>query len=407
VFRTLGLTKDVEKSARETHLDAYAAQAEIIHAAALVASQNLADAVPVLEAAIGDAEAGERDDIVVEGSLALAALHADSLGRTAEARVWLHVGQAAARRLGIDDYYALRSAQVEGIVDAITGDIVAAVTAHEQALKIARRLYERTDPTLLWELESQYAVTLTRAFDYAGAMPHFERALALREQVVGSEHADVARLLSNLGECYRRAHDPKARPTLERALALREKLFGPNNPVLAPTLDNYADALRQDGDLDGALKALTRARGLAEVFPGKNHEHYHAILTGEGETLTAAHRYADARAVLDQALALEDQTGSPRLPETLVVRAELALAQHEWADAEKLAQRSVEAYEHAGGTEHPGLWRPLTALARAKIEQHHADDARPLLERALAIGQRVHLHESELAATREALGSAH
>jgi tetratricopeptide (TPR) repeat protein/predicted Ser/Thr protein kinase len=403
LFRVISMASKIDKAASAAHLDAYAAQAKIIRAAALVSAQSFDEAVSAFEAGIGDAEAGERDDIVVEGSLALATLLADNYGRNAESRVWLRVADGAARRIGVDDYYALRLAQVGGIVDASSGNIGSAVASHDKALAIAKRIYESTDPTLLWEFESQDGVTLTRAFEYARAVPHFERALELREQVVGPEHPDVARVLSNLGECYRRSRDPRARPTLERALALREKLFGPESPLLAPTLDNYADELRQDGDLDGALNALTRARRLAEIFPGKAHPDYHTILTGQGETLLAAHRNDEARAVLDEALRLEAQADSVELPETLAVRAELALAQRAWTDAESFAQRSVAAYEHAGGADHPALWRPLTALARAELAQHHADEARPLVERAMTIAQRAHLPDGDLAATRAAL----
>ena len=59
-----------------------------------------------------------------------------------------------------------------------------------------------------------------------------ERALIIREKVLGPEHPDTAASLSNLAKLLREQGDfAGARPLLERALSIREKVLGPEHPT--------------------------------------------------------------------------------------------------------------------------------------------------------------------------------
>ena len=92
---------------------------------------------------------------------------------------------------------------------------------------------------------------------------------------------------------------------------------------------------------------------------------YHQLVTDYVDTLIAAKRFADAHAQLDEVFVLEQANQSPTLPASQTARAELALAEGKWADADEFAALAIASYETAGGKNNPTLWRPLTALARA------------------------------------------
>jgi tetratricopeptide (TPR) repeat protein len=285
----------------------------------------------------------------------------------------------------------------------MTGNHNVAVEAHRKALAMGERFFGHDNP-LLYENEEIYAATLTKAYQYAEAVPHFEHAIELRERLVGPEHNDIALMVSNLGLCYGHLRDPKARPTFERAIAMREKLFGKNSPILVPSLDNYAEYLRHSGDIAAAVSVNERALRLAKAFPGPDHPTYHVVATDYAETLTAAGRLEEARALYDELFALEAKTSSTTLPQTQTSRAELALVEHQYAEAASQAERAVAGFEAAGGKDNPDLWRPLSSLGRARLALGKPpSEVRPVLERALAIGEVIKLHELDLAPTREAL----
>jgi tetratricopeptide (TPR) repeat protein len=65
----------------------------------------------------------------------------------------------------------------------------------------------------------------------AGARSYYQRALAIQEKVLGTEHPDTAWCLHNLGFVLRRQGDlAGARPYYERALAILDARLGPDHP---------------------------------------------------------------------------------------------------------------------------------------------------------------------------------
>jgi tetratricopeptide (TPR) repeat protein len=394
----------VAREAKEIGYTPLASEAEFIRATSLMVAQSFDEAATAYRGTTWSAMQGRRDDLLVNGALSLASLDVQSLSKPAEAQIWLELAQAAAKRLGtLDLNTEMRMLQVQGVVASLAGDHATAIAAHGKVLVLSEQRFGHDSP-MLFENEEVYAATLSRAFQYADAVPHYERALALRERMVGPDHSDIALILSNLGLCFNHLRDPRARPTFERAIAMREKMFGKNSPILVPTLDNYGDYLRHEHDIPAALAVLDRALRLAKVFPGPDTATYHQVATDYAETLAAGGRARDAHALYDSVLALEAKIDSPTRPVTLTSRAELALAERKWSDAEADAEHAVSAFEAIGGKDNPELWRPLTDLARARIElRKPAGDIRPLLERASAIGTRIKLADDELAPTRDAL----
>jgi tetratricopeptide (TPR) repeat protein len=77
--------------------------------------------------------------------------------------------------------------------------------------------------------------------DLGGARRYYERALAIREKALGSDHIDIANSLNNLGGLlYRMGDLATARPYLERALRIFEKALGPDHPHTRTARNNLA-----------------------------------------------------------------------------------------------------------------------------------------------------------------------
>jgi hypothetical protein len=81
------------------------------------------------------------------------------------------------------------------------------------------------------------------------ARPLLERALAIREKVLGPEHPDTAGSLSNLAALLRSQGDvASARLLEERALEIYEKALGPEHPHTVGVRDRLARSLpTEDG----------------------------------------------------------------------------------------------------------------------------------------------------------------
>ena len=81
---------------------------------------------------------------------------------------------------------------------------------------------------------------------YAEAEPLLKRALAIREQQLGTDHPDTATSLGNLAELYStQGKYAEAEPLLKRALAIWEQQLGIDHPNTATTRNNYALLLQE------------------------------------------------------------------------------------------------------------------------------------------------------------------
>ncbi|HAX74953.1 MAG TPA: kinesin, partial [Cyanobacteria bacterium UBA11372] len=112
-----------------------------------------------------------------------------------------------------------------GIVTGVPGGMVAQTPtpSAEQSAEVeeAERL-------------NQQVVELYQQGKYAEAIPLAQRALAIREKALGSEHPDVAASLNNLGLLYiQMGNYAQAEPLYQRALAIREKALGSEHPDVA------------------------------------------------------------------------------------------------------------------------------------------------------------------------------
>jgi tetratricopeptide (TPR) repeat protein len=124
------------------------------------------------------------------------------------------------------------------------------------------------DPPLANDIQ----VAASQLYDWLGSYRHaafaaylearlmFERALAIREKFLGSEHALTAVSLNNLALVLQDQGDlSAARPLLQRAVAINEKALGAEHRDTAANIGNLAKLLLAKGDYATARRFAERA----------------------------------------------------------------------------------------------------------------------------------------------------
>lgn len=159
------------------------------------------------------------------------------------------------------------------------GELIAAQSLCERTLEIQERVlglnhaYPTTARASLAIIRHDIN-SLQVQGEYALAIPHFEHALATREQVFGSEHPDTATSLSDLAVLLQAQGElTAARTHFERALTIRDKMLGSEHPDTAQVLNNLGLVLRDLGDLVAARTYLERALAVREKVLGHDHPH--------------------------------------------------------------------------------------------------------------------------------------
>jgi tetratricopeptide (TPR) repeat protein len=227
----------------------------------------------------------------------------------------------------------------------------------------------------------------------AEAEPLYRRALAVRERALGPEHPRFAESLGCLGLFYlgtgRRA---EAEPLIERALATYERTLGPGHPDLAYLLSHWAWLYHKPGRHAEAEPLYRRALAVAEQTLGSEHPHVAIYLRKLARLHQDAGRPAEAEPLLRRALAIGETALGPEhrdLATSLDNLAEIYHATGRSAEAEPLLQCVLEMQERTLTPEHPHLAGPLYYLAVVYLATGRPAEAEPLLARVLPIQERA------------------
>jgi tetratricopeptide (TPR) repeat protein len=234
---------------------------------------------------------------------------------------------------------------------------------------------------------------LQHAGDLGAARPWYERALGVRERVLGPDHPDTAASLNNLAILLRAQGElAAARPLFERALEINERVLGPDHPATALCLNNLARLLQDQGELAAARPLFERALQLRERMLGPDHPDTAQSLNNLACLLQDQGVLVPALSLYERALKIRERVLGPHHPATATSLNDLANLlqdQGEPVAARLLMERALTIRERVLGPDHPDTAQSLNNLAILLRAQGELAPAGPLFERALAICERL------------------
>ncbi len=255
-----------------------------------------------------------------------------------------------------------------------------AATESDRSLQEARRLLADS-------------VSLRRAGKYDQAIPPGERAIEIRESVLGSEHPDVAASLNNLGEVFRMKGDyTRTEQLYKRALEIREKALGPEHPDAVSSLNNLAILHYLRGKFDQAEQLYKRALEIREKVLGPEHRDVATTLNNMALVYRSKSDFDKAEQLFNRALEIREKVLGPEHPDIGPTLHNLAIVYRStgsYDKAERLYKRALEIYEKALGPEHPNVASTLNNLGITQVDMGNYDKAEQLYNRALEIREKA------------------
>lgn len=120
----------------------------------------------------------------------------------------------------------------------------------------------KTERHLLAEPLQGLAQVYTEQGKYEQAGPLYQRALALRQQHLGSEHPSVAETLHHLARFHQlQQQTVEALALYQQALVLFEQTFGLAHPKTTQTRAAYEALLQEMGGVEGTKAVLSSIPG--------------------------------------------------------------------------------------------------------------------------------------------------
>jgi tetratricopeptide (TPR) repeat protein/transposase-like protein/transcriptional regulator with XRE-family HTH domain len=235
---------------------------------------------------------------------------------------------------------------------------------------------------------------------YTQAEQLHQRALHIREQQVGSEHLDTAQSLNELALLYWQLENyEQAEPLYVRALRIRERLLGPDHPKVAETLNNLALLYGDQGNYEQAEPLYVRALRIRERLLGPDHPRVAITLNNLAYLYHRQERYVEAEPLYVRSLRIREQQLGPEHPSLVYALHGLAFLydkQRRMAEAEPLYQRALHIQERQLETEHLETADVLHDFAGFRQTQGHLSEAASMYQRALTIREHVLGRDSPL-----------
>jgi tetratricopeptide (TPR) repeat protein len=248
-----------------------------------------------------------------------------------------------------------------------------------------------------WNLEFQEAAELLnligRYLHLRGRLeetePLYDGALRVREDILGSNHPDVATSLHNQAWLYLdQGKYAEAELLVLRSLITREEALGPEHPTVATSLDMLGRLYEEQGQYIEAGRTHRRSLDIKERALGPNHSDTAISLGNLASTYCFQGKYAEAESLAVRSLEIVEKSLGPdhrELAGSLNNLASIYHYQKKVAEAEVLYLRSIAIWERTFGTNYPRLAFPLTNLANIYTEKGRYTEAESLLSRSLNI----------------------
>lgn len=269
---------------------------------------------------------------------------------------------------------------------------IAAEALYNKALAIRVNILGPEHPVTAQSL-NDLAFLLKLSGDFNRAEPFYRRALAIREKVLGPEHPDTAQTLNDLASLLEAKSDPKnAEPLFLRALAIREKVLGPEHPDTAQSLNSLALLYAILHKYDQAEALYRRALTIRENVLGLEHPDTAQTLGNLALMLSQKGDYEQAENLYYKTLAIKEKVLGPEHPLTVIsiINAAIFLlfSKQDYDGAESLYRRALSIDEKILG-DHPDTATCLVNLAALLDSKGNLREAEYLYYRALAIVENI------------------
>ena len=245
----------------------------------------------------------------------------------------------------------------------------------------------------LGEADKQFAAAIEahRRGDYAAAREAAQRAVAVREQILGKDHAEVGLALRLLGSAMTELHElDSAEATLKRALEIVEAAYGKRHPEGALILDRLGwlrinSAAKKGFDRKTVEEAATTLRRAVSIFGatvGETTETAEA-LDNLGTILVYMGSYDEALANKLRSLFVRETLLGPDDSETAVSLSNLGWLYGRIGMQDEvipLKRRALAILTKALGPHHPYTMTEMLNLARVYRQRGMTQDVVELLE---------------------------
>ncbi len=236
----------------------------------------------------------------------------------------------------------------------------------ERALAMRRELYGDVHEDVAWTLNALASARMDARGDFDRVEPLLQEAVEIRRQISPEDDPDLALAVASVGSLqYRRGALPAAEESFRESLEVLNRADPPDSAMMNNTLSNLGLTLLRLGKTDEAESALRAALAGHRALLGEDHPNVAGTLNILGELYLNAENYSEAEAIYLDVLERRTAIFGPDHPAVATVHNNLAQVfgrQSRFSQAIPHAARAVEIQRASTDPRHPLLGLGLKNL---------------------------------------------
>ena len=227
---------------------------------------------------------------------------------------------------------------------------------NEKALTIRETVLGKEHPNTATTYNNM-AVAYDNLGEYDKALDRNNKALEIREKVLGKEHPDTATTYNNIALVYDNMSEyPEALEWCEKALTIWEKVLGKEHPDTATTYNNIALVYDNMSEYPLALEWHNKALNVKEKILGKEHPSTATTYNNIALVYHNMGNYPTALEWYNKALAIREKILGKEHPDTATTYNNIAGVYNNMGDYNKALEwhnKALNVKEKVLGKEHP------------------------------------------------------
>jgi eukaryotic-like serine/threonine-protein kinase len=248
------------------------------------------------------------------------------------------------------------------------GEATLAARQYERALAIREAVLGPDHPDTLTSINN-LAVAYRASGLYDKAVRLHQRHLDACRATLGPEHRDTILSMSNLASAYKLAGwTNRAIELFETVLQIRESRLGPEDPDTIVSVNQLAAAYQAAGRVDEAIPLHERDLAFSSARFGRDHPDTLTAMNNLAAAYQVRGRVAEALPLLEEMLTSRRHKLAPDHPDTLTAMNNMGTALH-------LAGRPTESLR---------MLEEVLVLRRAKLGPEHPDTFKTMSNLAVA-----------------------
>jgi len=225
------------------------------------------------------------------------------------------------------------------------------------------------------------------------ALEFYGKALYIREKDLGSEHPDTATSYNNIGFVHsEQGNYDLALECYMKSLSIREKILGPEHPNTASSYNNIGGIYDSLGNFDLALEYYMKSLTICEKVLGTEHTDTAYPYNNIGEVYRKQNKYELALDYYEKALTIREKVLGKEHPDTAQFYNNIGVVYNEQGNYELALyyyEKAMSIREKVFGLEHPDLAFSYNNIGEVYSTQGNYVLALDYFVKALSICEKV------------------